>query len=207
MRGRMGRRRLAPRRCLSVLRIVTALLFLEHGTQKLLGFPPGSSMPAAGLRSIDAALMPASSSSSAALLIALGLFTRPAAFLAAGEMAVAYWIGHAPAGRLLPGQQCRRRGDPLSASSSSTSGIAGPGRGASTRCAAARRTDADGAGRTLDFRRISCYMISASKRMPSHPHPVINGRIAAQSELRTASFGADAGLDPAQAAISIGRFH
>jgi putative oxidoreductase len=81
---------------LSVLRIVAALLFLEHGAQKLLGFPPGSSMPMppaltliwfAGLIELVGGA-----------LIALGLFTRPVAFLCAGEMAVAYFMGHAPRG-------------------------------------------------------------------------------------------------------------
>jgi putative oxidoreductase len=79
---------------LSILRIVAALIFLEHGAQKLLGFPPGSTMPQPAVWSeiwfaglIE--LVPGT-------LIALGLFTRPAAFLAAGEMAFAYWIGHAP---------------------------------------------------------------------------------------------------------------
>jgi putative oxidoreductase len=81
---------------LSVLRIVAALLFIEHGAQKLLGFPPGSPMPMpsaftmiwfAGLIELVGGA-----------LIALGLFTRSAAFLCAGEMAVAYFIGHAPHG-------------------------------------------------------------------------------------------------------------
>jgi putative oxidoreductase len=81
---------------LSVLRIVAALLFLEHGAVKLLGFPPGSPMPMppaftlfwfAGLIELVGGA-----------LIALGLFTRSAAFLCAGEMAVAYFMGHAPRG-------------------------------------------------------------------------------------------------------------
>jgi putative oxidoreductase len=81
---------------LSVLRIVVALLFLEHGAVKLLGFPPGSPMPMpapltlmwfAGLIELVGGA-----------LIALGLFTRSAAFLCAGEMAVAYFMGHASHG-------------------------------------------------------------------------------------------------------------
>lgn len=75
---------------LSILRIVTALLFLEHGLMKLVGFPApmghGHLPPliiAAGLiETIGGAL------------IALGLFTRFAAFIAAGEMAVAYFMVH-----------------------------------------------------------------------------------------------------------------
>ena len=84
----------APR-LLSVLRIMAALLYLAHGTQKLLGFPP---MPAArpmpdlltlqGISGILEIVLGA--------LIALGLFTRPAAFVASGHMAFAYFIGHAP---------------------------------------------------------------------------------------------------------------
>lgn len=78
---------------LSVLRIVAGLLFLEHGTQKFLSFPSGradgiglqlNSMPAfAGIFELGCGL-----------LIAIGLFTRSAAFLAAGVMAVAYWSAH-----------------------------------------------------------------------------------------------------------------
>jgi putative oxidoreductase len=79
---------------LSILRIMAALIFLEHGTQKILGFPPGGPVPLpspltmlwwAGM--IE--MVPG-------FLLATGLFTRTAAFLAAGEMAFAYWIGHAP---------------------------------------------------------------------------------------------------------------
>ena len=86
----------APR-LLSVLRIVSALLFLEHGSQKLLGFPPmaaGSAMPApltllwfGGVLELVGGL-----------LLTIGLFTRPVAFVLAGEMAVAYWMFHAPQG-------------------------------------------------------------------------------------------------------------
>ena len=81
---------------LSVLRIVAALLFLEHGAQKLLGFPPGSPMPMppaftllwfGGVIELVGGAM-----------IALGLFTRSAAFLCAGEMAVGYFMFHAPRG-------------------------------------------------------------------------------------------------------------
>ena len=84
----------APR-LLSVLRIVAALIFLEHGTQKLLGFPPmaeGMAMPAplsllwfAGILELFGGL-----------LLLVGLFTRPVAFILAGQMAVAYWMVHAP---------------------------------------------------------------------------------------------------------------
>jgi putative oxidoreductase len=77
---------------LSVLRIMSGLLFLEHGTGKYLDFPhlervpPMLSMPGIGgiLELVGGAL------------IVLGLFTRPVAFLLSGEMAVAYFIAHAP---------------------------------------------------------------------------------------------------------------
>jgi putative oxidoreductase len=81
---------------LSVLRIVVALLFIEHGSIKLFGFPPGSPMgmpPAmsliwfAGLIELVGGAM-----------IALGLFTRLFAFLCSGEMAIAYFMQHAPQG-------------------------------------------------------------------------------------------------------------
>ena len=82
-------------RMLSVLRIVAALIFLEHGTMKLLGFPVGppeqtnvalGSIPGiAGLIELFGGT-----------LLLLGLFTRPVAFILSGEMAVAYWMAHAP---------------------------------------------------------------------------------------------------------------
>jgi putative oxidoreductase len=81
----------APR-VLSILRIVAALLFFEHGTQKLLGFPPHESPPAVLSLSWIAGLLELVGG---ALLI-LGLFTRPVAFILSGEMAVAYWMAHAP---------------------------------------------------------------------------------------------------------------
>jgi putative oxidoreductase len=83
----------APR-MLSVLRIIVALLFIDHGSQKLLGFPPpmGGQGPALfSLLGLAGVL-----ELCGGLLILVGLFTRPAAFLLAGEMAVGYFIGHAP---------------------------------------------------------------------------------------------------------------
>jgi putative oxidoreductase len=81
----------APR-VLSILRIVAALIFMLHGSQKLLGFPPSDHMPEVlSLSWIAGALELAGG----ALLI-LGLFTRPVAFLLSGEMAFAYWMAHAP---------------------------------------------------------------------------------------------------------------
>ena len=83
----------APR-VLSVVRIVAALIFLLHGTQKLFGFPapPANGFPAAfSLLWIGAIL-----ELGGGLLLLAGLFTRPVAFILSGEMAVAYWMFHAP---------------------------------------------------------------------------------------------------------------
>jgi putative oxidoreductase len=82
----------APR-VLSILRVVAALIFMEHGTQKLLGFPPSDS-PGPALFSLGG-LAGVLELVGGALLV-LGLFTRPVAFILSGEMAVAYWIAHAP---------------------------------------------------------------------------------------------------------------
>jgi len=77
---------------LSLLRIVTALVFLEHGSGKLLGFPKLPTVPAlTSLPGIGGVLELVGG-----ILLLFGLFTRPVAFLLAGEMAVAYWTVHAP---------------------------------------------------------------------------------------------------------------
>ena len=84
----------APR-LLSILRIVVALLFIEHGTQKLFGFP----VPLGTSGSLPPLLLVAGVLESfGGLLILFGLFTRPVAFLLSGEMAVAYFTSHAPRG-------------------------------------------------------------------------------------------------------------
>jgi putative oxidoreductase len=78
---------------LAVLRIVTALIFIEHGTQKLFGFPAppqGGLPPLLSIYGIGGVLELVGG-----LLILVGLFTRPVAFILAGEMAVAYWMMHA----------------------------------------------------------------------------------------------------------------
>nr|WP_047167987.1 DoxX family protein [Sphingomonas sp. Y57] len=80
---------------LSVLRIMSGLLFLAHGTQKYLSFPAGE-RAGSGWALDNPAAYAGIVELGAGLLIALGLFTRPAAFVASGTMAVAYFIGHMP---------------------------------------------------------------------------------------------------------------
>ena len=82
----------APR-ALGVLRIVAALLFIEHGTMKLFGFPP-SEMPPPAVLSLF--WLGGVLELVGGVLVLVGLFTRPAAFVLAGEMAVAYWMVHGP---------------------------------------------------------------------------------------------------------------
>ena len=82
----------APR-ALSILRIVAALIFMEHGTWKLLGFPPAEG-PQPELLSLSGVAGVLELFGGA--LLVLGLFTRPVAFVLSGEMAFAYWIAHAP---------------------------------------------------------------------------------------------------------------
>jgi putative oxidoreductase len=78
---------------LTLLRIVTGLLFLEHGTVKLFGFPA----PFFIKGPLPPLLLAAGAIELACgLLITLGLFTRTAAFIASGEMAVAYFMSHFP---------------------------------------------------------------------------------------------------------------
>lgn len=83
-------------RLLSVLRIITAFLFMPHGAHKLFGFlaAPSEARPALfsllGLAGVLEFF--------GGLLILLGLFTRPAAFVLSGLMPVAYFMAHAPQG-------------------------------------------------------------------------------------------------------------
>jgi putative oxidoreductase len=81
----------APR-LLGVLRIVAAILFIEHGTQKLFGFPPSDRpMPEMFTLLWFAGVL----ETFGGLLLLIGLFTRPVAFILSGQMAVAYWMAHA----------------------------------------------------------------------------------------------------------------
>ena len=83
---------------LSVLRIVAAFLFMQFGTAKLLAFP-AAIMPGGGTAPVVSLVGLASILETfGGLLPLLGLFTRPVAFIVAGEMAIAYFLGHAPQG-------------------------------------------------------------------------------------------------------------
>jgi putative oxidoreductase len=83
---------------LSVLRIVTAFLFMQFGTAKWFGFP-GSTMPDGSTVALASQLgVAAILETIGGLLLLFGLFTRPVAFLLSGQMAAAYFIGHAPQG-------------------------------------------------------------------------------------------------------------
>lgn len=82
---------------LSVLRIVTGLLFVSHGTAKVLGFPAIEGLPPPGL---SLAGLSGPLELILGLLFLIGLFTRPVAFLASGFCAVGYWMVHAGQGAL-----------------------------------------------------------------------------------------------------------
>jgi putative oxidoreductase len=74
----------------ALLRIVTGFLFLWHGMQKLFGFPPG--MPAGTPAFIT--LIAGPLELFGGILVMIGLFTRPVAFVLSGQMAFAYWMAH-----------------------------------------------------------------------------------------------------------------
>ena len=82
---------------LSMLRIIVGLLFLEHGTQKIFNFPPRTPPRAFELFTLTPGLAGVMELVGG-ILIVLGLFTRPVAFLLSGQMAFAYFMAHAPRG-------------------------------------------------------------------------------------------------------------
>ena len=83
-------------RVLSVLRIIAGFLMLSHGSQKLFAFPPPEKVaPASALMTFAGIL-----ELGGGILILIGLFTRPVAFVLSGLMAVAYFMAHAPGGYL-----------------------------------------------------------------------------------------------------------
>ncbi len=81
---------------MAALRIMTGLLFLEHGTQKLLGFPPP--MPGMPPELPPVLLAAGVLELAGGLLFIAGLFTRPVAFVLSGMMAVAYFMAHGSKG-------------------------------------------------------------------------------------------------------------
>ena len=83
-------------RLLSVLRIVTAFLFIQHGSMKLLGFPPSEAF--AGVKLFSLIGFAGVLELFGGLMVLFGLFTRPVAFILSGEMAFAYFMAHAPHG-------------------------------------------------------------------------------------------------------------
>jgi putative oxidoreductase len=84
----------APR-VLSIVRVVSALIFMAHGTQKLLNFPARANNAAApdifSMYGIAGSLEIVGG-----ILLLFGLFTRPVAFILSGQMAFAYFLSHAP---------------------------------------------------------------------------------------------------------------
>ena len=87
---------------LAVLRVVTALLFIEHGTSKLFGFPAMPGAGSAGGSLPPLILVAALLEVFGGLAILVGFFTRPVAFILSGLMAVAYWMAHVPKGGFFP---------------------------------------------------------------------------------------------------------
>ncbi|HVP60182.1 MAG TPA: DoxX family protein [Myxococcaceae bacterium] len=83
---------------LSILRTMAAFLYLQFGTAKLFAWP-GPIMPGGGVAPLGSlAGIAGLLELVLGVLLLVGLFTRPAAFTASGEMAVAYFLGHAPHG-------------------------------------------------------------------------------------------------------------
>jgi len=84
---------------LAALRIVTAYLFIQHGTAKLFGFPHQDMFD--GLQLFSLIGLAGALEVAGGLLIGVGLFTRPTAFVLSGMMAVAYFTAHAPQGNVI----------------------------------------------------------------------------------------------------------
>src|SRR5215467_7595002 len=84
-------------RMLSILRIMVSLLYMEHGLAKVVGFPLQPNHKAYELFTLNPGIQ-GLLELVGGLLLALGLFTRPVAFILAGNMAVAYFMAHAPRG-------------------------------------------------------------------------------------------------------------
>jgi putative oxidoreductase len=84
---------------IALLRIVTAYLFIQHGTAKLLGFPRVAMFDHLQLLSLPG--VAGFLEVGGGVLLLIGLFTRAAAFVLSGEMAVSYFTAHAPNGSVL----------------------------------------------------------------------------------------------------------
>ena len=84
---------------LAALRIVTAYLFIQHGTAKLFGFPQQAMFD--GLELFSLICLAGVLEVAGGLLIGVGLYTRPTAFVMSGMMAVAYFIAHATQGNVV----------------------------------------------------------------------------------------------------------
>jgi putative oxidoreductase len=81
-------------RTLALLRIITALLFIEHGLQLFFGFPSPPPLPLTHLLSL--AGLAATLDLVGGTMVLIGLMTRPVAFVLSGMMAIAYFLVHAP---------------------------------------------------------------------------------------------------------------
>ena len=79
---------------LSILRIIVALLFIEHGTNKVFGWPPSRGGPVVPYEVMSLNGLAGIIETVGGILLLVGLFSRAVAFLAAGEMAVAYFKVH-----------------------------------------------------------------------------------------------------------------
>ena len=84
---------------LAALRIVTAYLFIQHGTAKLFGVPHQEMFD--GLQLVSLIGLAGVLEVGGGLLLGVGLYTRPTAFVLSGMMAVAYFMAHAPQGNVL----------------------------------------------------------------------------------------------------------
>ena len=84
-------------RLLSIMRIMVGLMYLQHGLNKILNFPPTATHHAYQVMTLVPGLA-GLIETIGGILIVLGLFTRPVAFICSGEMAVAYFLHHAPGG-------------------------------------------------------------------------------------------------------------
>lgn len=86
-----------PGRMLSMIRIIAGIMFITVGTMKLFGYPPAP-VPLPPLKLLSEIGIGGILEAFGGALIVLGLFTRPVAFILAGEMAYAYFKYHAPSG-------------------------------------------------------------------------------------------------------------